>query len=160
MSIFTVVKTDRKRKSPLDDTAYRRSYRHAINWPRFPRVLWRHSSSISCHLRLTENFCCAERSPGVVLASGGVEDRKWHYHSIQRPPFNSGLLTSCVYLFPFKELINIFFWASNCLWGIFCDCWGILLCPFVAEERPCVEPRRWCHLKCPYDAWFGRYRHL
>jgi hypothetical protein len=42
--------------------------------------------------------------PEVVSGTGGVASRKWRHHSISRPHFCiSGLLTSFVYLFPFKS---------------------------------------------------------
>jgi hypothetical protein len=98
-------------------------------------------------------------------ALGGVASRKWRHHSIPRPYFcTSGLLKSCVHLFPFKSYSTFSFWAWNPSRGRTFGGFVISrhLSAYVHQRDPkkappCVEPRRLSHHACFCDAPFDRY---
>jgi hypothetical protein len=100
-----------------------------------------------------------------------VASRKRRHHSIPRPHFCiSGLLTSFVYVFPFKsystfsfgleipigaEIFFFFFWG-----GGFGNSRPLNACVHQRDPekaRPGVKSRRLSHHACLCDAPFGRY---
>jgi hypothetical protein len=86
-------------------------------------------------------------------------------HSISRPHFCiSGLLTSCIYLFPFKSYstfsLRLEIPIGAELLGGFGNSRPLNVCVHQRDPekaRPCVEPLRLSHHACLCDAPFGRY---
>jgi hypothetical protein len=101
----------------------------------------------------------------VVSGTRSVASRKWRHHSISRPHFCiSGLLTSCVYLFPFKSYSTFSFRLEIPIGaeilGVFGNSRPLNACVHQRnpeKARPCVKSRRLSHHACLCDAPFGRY---
>jgi hypothetical protein len=103
--------------------------------------------------------------PEVVSGARGRGKPKWRHRSIPRPHFCiTGLLTSRVYLFPFKSFSTFSFWLEISIGaeilGFFSNSRPLNACVHQRDPQkapPCVKSRRVSHHTCLCDAPFDRY---
>jgi hypothetical protein len=103
--------------------------------------------------------------PEVVSGNRGRGKPEVSHHSISRPHFCiNGLLTSFVYLFPFKSYSTFSFRLEIPIGAEILVFFGnsrpLNACVHQRDPekaRPCAKPRRLSHHACLCDALFGRY---